>query len=333
MRATENFKLFLNGREVTEQEIRDCKESMSVSIDGINCFYSFSPKIENKIESDYIGFIGSNMRRGKAFKYSTPIDKTICASDIVNSAKKLETEEIKDDVITNTNRGEQALIQWLDNIVKEKDNFNKSANELFPEETEKLVFTTLEKELTSEKQQGHLSTRHKKPTKMYLDEVLADIAEKENQTNFHQVKTYKEEKIGNVTTSSYTQYPMTPDESFKVSSETGEQLFFDKGCNLISAQKTEKQGIKETVNKTDYSEVNLGVLDLMAERFTANKYKYPKGNSLKPIDKKELCWALFRHVKKMIKEESNDPETFKNHLAAVLCNGSMILDQLEIKTN
>jgi hypothetical protein len=56
------------------------------------------------------------------------------------------------------------------------------------------------------------------------------------------------------------------------------------------------------------------------------------GNSLKPIDVKELCWALFRHVKKMIKEENNDPETFKDHLSAVLCNGSMILDQLEIKT-
>jgi hypothetical protein len=98
----------------------------------------------------------------------------------------------------------------------------------------------------------------------------------------------------------------------------------------FSPQKTEKQGIKETINKTDYSEVNLGVLDLMADRFTANKHKYPVGNSLKPIDVKELCWALFRHVKKMIKEESNDPETFRDHLSAVLCNGSMILDQLEI---
>lgn len=47
------------------------------------------------------------------------------------------------------------------------------------DKTEKLNFTTLEKELTSEKQQGHLSTRHKKPAPMYLDEVLADIAEKE----------------------------------------------------------------------------------------------------------------------------------------------------------
>lgn len=163
MTTTGDFKLYLNGKEVTEQEVRDCKENMSVTIKNLSVFYSFSPKIENQIEADYIGFTGSSMRRGKVLKYSRPIDKTICASDIVNSAKKLETEEIKDDVVTNINRGEQDLIQWLDSIVKEKD------------KTEKLVFTALEKELTSEKQQGHLSTRHKKPGSMtFLDEVVGE---------------------------------------------------------------------------------------------------------------------------------------------------------------
>lgn len=96
----------------------------------------------------------------------------------------------------------------------------------------------------------------------------------------------------------------------------------------------EEKGIKENVNKTDYSEINLNVLDLMAERFTANKHKYPKGNMLKPLDKEELLWAAFRHIKKMLKTPSGgDKETYIEHLAAVMCNCSMILDQLEIESN
>jgi len=91
------------------------------------------------------------------------------------------------------------------------------------------------------------------------------------------------------------------------------------------------QGIKETEGKVDYSEINLEILDLMAERFTANKHKYPKGNMKKPIDIKSLEWALFRHVKKMIQPIETDEETYKDHLSAVLCNCSMLLDQLKVK--
>lgn len=90
-------------------------------------------------------------------------------------------------------------------------------------------------------------------------------------------------------------------------------------------------GVKETENKVDYSEINLGILDIMAERFTANKEKYPKGNMKKYIDKENLEWALFRHIKKMISPIENDPENYEEHLAAVLCNASMILDQLKLK--
>ena len=91
------------------------------------------------------------------------------------------------------------------------------------------------------------------------------------------------------------------------------------------------EGIKETEGKKDYSEINLEILDLMAERFTANKHKYPKGNMKKPIDVKSLEWALFRHIKKMIQPIEGDTETYKDHLSAVLCNASMILDQLNKK--
>jgi hypothetical protein len=169
------------------------------------------------------------------------------------------------------------------------------------DKAEDLTFTTLEKETLTEKQQKGLSTRHKS----------------QDGSTHTEVPKFEMTPIGTPVIDTRDCFP--------------HQMRRGKIINY-SAQKTEKQGIKETKNKTDYSEINLGVLDLMAERFTANKHKYPKGNSLKPIDVKDLCWALFRHVKKMVKEESNDPETFKDHLSAVLCNGSMILDQLEIKT-
>lgn len=88
-------------------------------------------------------------------------------------------------------------------------------------------------------------------------------------------------------------------------------------------------GIKEQDGKIDYSEINLELLDLMAQRFTANKHKYPKNNMLKPIDKDSLAWAAFRHIRKMLQPIENDPETYEDHLTAVACNMSMLLDQLK----
>jgi len=90
-------------------------------------------------------------------------------------------------------------------------------------------------------------------------------------------------------------------------------------------------GKKETEGKSDYSEINLGILDLMAERFQANKGKYEHGNSKKPLDKQQILWALFRHVKKMVQPIEDDEESFKEHLAATLTNCSIILDQLELE--
>lgn len=90
-------------------------------------------------------------------------------------------------------------------------------------------------------------------------------------------------------------------------------------------------GYKENNGKVDYSEINLGILDLAAERFTANKHKYGKNNMKKPLDKNNLCWAMFRHVKKMLQPPKDDSENYKEHLAAVVCNASMILDQLNLE--
>ena len=91
------------------------------------------------------------------------------------------------------------------------------------------------------------------------------------------------------------------------------------------------KGVKETDGKLDYSEINLEILDLMAERFSANKHKYPKNNMKKAIDKNSLVWAAFRHIRKMLQPIEDDPETYKEHLVAVLCNMSMLLDQEKIK--
>ena len=90
-------------------------------------------------------------------------------------------------------------------------------------------------------------------------------------------------------------------------------------------------GVKENEGKTDYSEINLDILDLMASRFNANKHKYPKGNMKKQIEIKSLEWALFRHLKKMIQPIEGDKENYKDHISAILCNASMILDQINIK--
>jgi len=54
---------------------------------------------------------------------------------------------------------------------------------------------------------------------------------------------------------------------------------------LLDLPREDKNGIKETDGKLDYSEINFKLLDLMAKRFMDNKVKYPKGNTKKVIDK------------------------------------------------
>ena len=68
----------------------------------------------------------------------------------------------------------------------------------------------------------------------------------------------------------------------------------------------------------------------MAERFAVNKHKYPHGNMKKFVDIKSLEWALFRHIKKMLQPIEGDVENYRDHLSAILCSSSMILDQLEL---
>lgn len=86
-------------------------------------------------------------------------------------------------------------------------------------------------------------------------------------------------------------------------------------------------GVKETEGKLDYSDIDLDILDLMAERYNKNRYKYPKGNLKKRIDKDSLLWATYRHLRKMIQPLESDEETFEEHLVAVMCNMNAVLIQ------
>lgn len=92
-------------------------------------------------------------------------------------------------------------------------------------------------------------------------------------------------------------------------------------------------GKKENDGKTDYSEIDFDILDLMANRFNSNKHKYPHGNMLKPLEEKQLLFALLRHLKKMIQPVDNDPETFEEHLASILCNAQMVYQQRKLNKN
>lgn len=262
MKVTENFKLFLNGKEVTEQEIRDCKESMSVTVDNLCCFYSFSPKIESgldkkiresmaehksqhdklyKICMDEISKLlekEAQLNPFMRFDYSDPDNPKVI------SAKRLKTEENKQGHLSTRHKKPAAMNRMVEDEI-EKQEFEAKVKHEYQGvlKTTGMFFVWY----------PHLTGDWEKDKTEYLDiyKNLVDMRKtyKENQINYHQVVTDKEQPTGNVTTSSYTQYPMIPDESFKVSSETGERLFFDKDCNLISAQKTEKQGVKHNKGK------------------------------------------------------------------------------------
>ena len=88
-------------------------------------------------------------------------------------------------------------------------------------------------------------------------------------------------------------------------------------------------GIKETENKIDYSEINWEWIDGIAKRMNANKSKYPKDNFKQKIDIKLLEQSLFRHIRKMLSEDINDPESYMDHIYAVGCNVMMIHEQIK----
>jgi hypothetical protein len=205
----------------------------------------------------------------------------------------------KDDTITNVSRGEKEMMEWAQNkIVGDLEGVNR------PPKTKGINTLDLSETVPLER----IDFNPKWDSVWDIDDPSHPLFIRKKPSITQAIKMPK---------------PTAINQSDFFDREQREKEIFDK------FRKNMEEGVKETNGKVDYSEINLGILDLMAERFTANKHKYPKGNMKKPIDVKSLEWALFRHVKKMIQPIEEDEETYKDHLSAVLCNASMILDQLK----
>jgi|GEM_PF-5561591 len=128
---------------------------------------------------------------------------------------------------------------------------------------------------------------------------------------------------------------MELEEIFSIKEKTN-PLVFPKNAEIHKEEdKLVKgiEGIKESNGKTDYSEIDWDIVDLMAKRFNNNKHKYPQGNMLKPIEEKELLFAGYRHLRKMLQPIDDDSESFLEHLIAVMCNMQMLYQQKKLKNS
>ena len=90
-------------------------------------------------------------------------------------------------------------------------------------------------------------------------------------------------------------------------------------------------GIKETENKTDYSEIDWDFITQLAERMNQNKNKYPKNNWKKSIDIDLLKQSLLRHVLAILNEEYKDSDREFGHLESIALNAQFINYQLRVK--
>jgi hypothetical protein len=91
---------------------------------------------------------------------------------------------------------------------------------------------------------------------------------------------------------------------------------------------TEKEGIKESEDKIDYSELDWEYIDSMAIRMAENT-KYPPENWKKPMNIKELAKSAIRHARKILQPLEGDIETDLEHAEALGCNGMMINYQIK----
>lgn len=255
--------------------------------------------LDEVIQASEIVNRNTNSTRHKS-QYSETHKEIFGDLEGINKPKEITLKELKENTINNTSLGLDMVEIIGITLCDNKEYIYKLLKHKIAEKTEKeedLVFP--------------------KDSEIHKDDVITNTSSEEKET------------IGEL------------NKGFLC--EDGTTVIFDKDFNMVGelplgsfgkrGQKRDYSvGVKETNGKIDYSEINLEILDLMAERFTANKHKYPQGNMKKPIDIKSLEWALFRHVKKMIQPIENDEETYLNHLAAILCNASMLYDQIKLKT-
>lgn len=239
--------------------------------------------------------------------------------------KEIKTETFGDYVITTvpvkTSNKDRQKLQEIQNIFKEKE--NKKMNRLIEEELERqwtISSSPTEGTVSAPECSTNLSNKYyphdgsKEGIKAAGQKILEELERQEQQV-----------------------FKDWDSDTTEILKDAQSLPFFTKEDWAQEAAKKINDAVnvgkKENSGKIDYSEVDLDILDLMANRFNANKHKYPQGNMLKPIEEKELLFALFRHLKKMIQPIDSDPETFEEHLAAILCNAQMVYQQRKLKNN
>jgi len=103
-------------------------------------------------------------------------------------------------------------------------------------------------------------------------------------------------------------------------------------ANNTWSASTEKEGIKESEDKIDYSELDWEYIDAMTIRMAKN-IKYPPENWKKPMDIKELAKSAMRHARRILQPLEGDTETDLEHAEALGCNGMMINYQIKNYNN
>jgi len=162
-----------------------------------------------------------------------------------------------------------------------------------------LNFTELEKSTITEKEQEKLSREHIEKNKpMFLDEVLDRIENQQPTVNFS-------------TTDTTFDWAKWNENTIKI-------VVYDK-----------ENGIKETENKVDYSEIDWEFIEGLARRMNLNKEKYKPFNYHKPMDVNLLKQSLLRHTIEILKGEHNDAGQEYGHIFAVALNSMMIYYQLK----
>jgi len=90
-------------------------------------------------------------------------------------------------------------------------------------------------------------------------------------------------------------------------------------------------GVKETENKTDYSEIDWQFITQLAERMNKNKDKYDANNWKRPINVELLKQSLLRHVIAVLNGDYEDDGRPQGHIEAIALNAQMINYQLKNK--
>lgn len=303
----QGFNYKVNGENKTKEEIDNMDLSnMNCTVDGLSVSYSFPAKkdIKNreKLVQKCMDMIAKE--HGWLFAYgdsvSFPKEKIRTKTDDVNGSI-LKGEKFPYDFIEDFTMSQKGSVISSD---EDRESFLKSIPD--------------SKKLPGGYIRGKIFSY--KPKELEKDDVITSSSRGEEE-----MIAYLNKKEA----SPYNLYSNV-DQANRLKN-LAESL---SNIRIEESQSTEKDytlGIKETEGKLDYSEINFKLLDLMAKRFMDNKVKYPKGNSKKALNKNEILWAAFRHIRKMIDPIENDPETYEEHLAAVATNLSIILDQLNLE--